>query len=221
MQYCSKCKVNIRGNKSCCPLCQGRVSRLEGEENRVFPLLDPPKISNLSFIKICTFIAVALEIVFISINIMTHGVHSFIGPVILGIAVGWFTILTTLYLRNNLLKVITGEVIVAIIIDVYVDLKTGFYGWSFNWMIPSTLTALAIATIIIAAVMKLRLDEYIFYLILDVILALLQIIFICNNMNKFPWPAAISIMIYLILLAAVIIFRFRDLKNASGKMFNL
>ncbi|XME03695.1 DUF6320 domain-containing protein [Lachnospiraceae bacterium C1.1] len=221
MQICPKCKIKIRGNKKCCPLCQGKINNSEGAENPAFPTLESKKISDISFLKICTFIAVTLEIVFISINVMTNGVFSFIGPVILGILAGWLTILTTVYLRNNILKVITWEVILAIIIDVYVDMNTGFYGWSFNWMIPMTLIALAIATIIIATVLKLRLDEYIFYLILDVFMSLLQIIFINNGMNDFPWPAAISIMIFLILFAAVLIFRFRDLKNAYGKMFNM
>ena len=169
----------------------------------------------------CTFLFVALEIVFATINIMTHGEYPFIGPVMLGLFVGWITVLTTMYLRNNLLKVITWEVIVAIVVDVYIDIKTGFKGWSVNWMIPLTLIALAIATIIIAHVLKLRLDEYILYIVMDIVMALLQIIFIKNGKNTFPWPAVISIMAYLIMLAAVLIFRFRDLKNAFEKMFNM
>lgn len=221
MQYCPKCKVNIRGSKRCCPLCQGKIKKTDEEVNAAFPTLPLRKISNISFLKICTFIAVALEIVFISINIMTKGEYSFIGPVILGIPVAWITVVTTVFLRNNILKVITWEAVAAIIIDVYIDVKTGFNGWSFNWMIPMTLTALLIATIAIANAIKLRLDEYILYIVLDLVMAVVQIIFIRNGMNAYPWPTVISIMIYLILFAAVLIFRFKDLKNASGKMFNI
>lgn len=221
MQICPKCKIQIRGRKSCCPLCQSSLKETEGELSPAFPTLKRKKISNITFIKMCTFLFVALEIVFITINIMTHSAYPAIGPVMLGLLVGWITILTTMYLRNNLLKVITWEVIVAIVVDVYIDIKTGFKGWSVNWMIPLTLIALAIATIVIAHVLKLRLDEYILYIVMDIVMALLQIIFIKNGRNTFPWPAVISIMAYLILLAAVLIFRFRDLKNASEKMFNM
>jgi len=164
---------------------------------------------------------VASEIVFTTINIMTAGKYPFISPVMLGILAGWITIITTMYLRNNLIKVITWEVIVAIIIDIYVDIHTGFKGWSIEWMIPLTLIGLAIATIITAHVLKLRLDEYILYLVLDLVMVLLQIILIRNGVNQVPWPAVSSVMIYLILFAAVIIFRFNDLKNASEKMFNM
>ncbi len=42
MQYCPKCKINIRGHKTCCPLCQGQ---LQGEpEKNPFPVLAKPKV---------------------------------------------------------------------------------------------------------------------------------------------------------------------------------
>lgn len=169
----------------------------------------------------CTFLFVATEIVFSAINIMTGRIYSFFGPLMLGFLAGWITILTTMYLRNNILKVVTWEVIVAIVVDIYIDFKTGFYGWSVEWMVPMTLIGLAITTIIIALVQKLRLDEYIYYIIFDLAMALGQIYFIKKGLNKLIWPAGISIMCYLILIAAVVIFRFRDLKKASEKMFNM
>ncbi len=221
MQICQKCNVKIRGRKECCPLCQGRLKEVEGEDNPSFPILEKRKISNITFLKMCTFLFVASEIIFGAINIMTAGEFSFIGPVMLGILVAWIDVIATMYLRNNLIKVITFEVIVAIVVDYYIDIKTGFHGWSINWMIPMTLIGLAIATIVIAMVLKLRLDEYILYIVLDFVMALIQIIFIRNGMNSFPWPAVASIITYMIIIAALVIFRFRDLKNASEKMFNI
>ncbi|WP_022768791.1 DUF6320 domain-containing protein [Butyrivibrio sp. NC2007] len=221
MQICQKCNVKIRGRKECCPLCQGRLKEVEGDDNPSFPILEKRKISNITFLKMCTFLFIASEIIFGAINIMTKGEFSFIGPVMLGLFVGWIDVIATMYLRNNLIKVITFEVVVAIVVDLYIDIKTGFHGWSVNWMIPMTLIGLAIATNIIAWVLKLRLDEYILYIVLDFVMALVQIIFIRNGMNTFPWPAVASIITYMILIAALIIFRFRDLKNASEKMFNI
>ncbi|MBQ7614638.1 MAG: hypothetical protein IJU77_06295 [Butyrivibrio sp.] len=221
MQYCRKCKVKIRGRKECCPLCQGQLYEVEGEENPAFPILEKRKISSITFLKVCTFLFIATEIVFGAINIMTDGVFSFIGPVMLGIFVGWIDVLATMYLRNNLIKVITFEVLVAIVVDYYIDVKTGFHAWSVNWMIPFTLIGLAIVTIITALILKLRLDEYILYIVFDFLMSLFQIIFIRNGMNTVPWPAVSSIVCYMILIAALVIFRFRDLKNASEKMFNI
>ena len=221
MQYCRKCKVKIRGRKECCPLCNGLLHEVEGEANFAFPVLEKRKISNITFLKMCTFLFIASEIIFGTVNIMTDNKYSFIGLVMLGIFVAWIDVIATMYLRNNLIKVITFEVYVAIVVDFYIDLKARFYGWSVHWMIPMTLIMLAIVTIITASVLKLRLDEYILYIVMDFLMSLLQIIPIRNGMNSFPWPAVISIMFYMILIAALVIFRFRDLRNASEKMFNI
>ncbi len=221
MQICKKCNVKIRGRKECCPLCQGQLYETEGDENPSFPVLEKRKISSVTFLKVCTFLFLAYEIVFGTINIMTKGEFSFMGLMMLAGVVVWADIIATMYLRNNLIKVITFEVLVAIVVDYYIDVKTGFHGWSVNWMVPMTLIGLAIVTIVTAAILKLRLDEYILYIVFDFVMALFQIIFIRNGKNSFPWPAVISIMSYMILIAALVIFRFRDLKNASEKMFNI
>jgi hypothetical protein len=221
MQYCPKCKVKIRGKKSCCPLCQGKLREEEGQLNAPFPTLKKKKISNITFLKVITFIFIASEIIFGTINIQTDSAYPFIGVTMLGIFAAWITALTTMYLRNNLIKVITWEVVVAIIVDIYIDLQTGFHAWSVNWMVPATLIGLAIATFIIAGVQKLRLDEFILYLILDLGMALLQFIFIKNGMNTFTWPAVISIMVYLVMISGLVIFRFGDLVHATSKFFNM
>lgn len=221
MQICPKCKVNIRGEKSCCPLCQSQLKNVEGELSPAFPTLKKKKISNITFLKMCTFLFVALEIIFCAIHYVTNKEYSFFPIMMLGTLVVWITVITTMYLRNNMIKVITWEVIVAIIVDVYIDKATGFHGWSLQWMVPATLVALAFATIAIAKALKLRLDEYILYIIFDLLIALSQMIFIKLGQNKFIYPAVFSITIYLILTAALVIFRFRDLKNAAQKMFNV
>lgn len=221
MQYCPKCKVNIRGRKECCPLCQGQLRQIDGEPEAPFPTLKKKKISNITLFKMVTFIFIASEIIFETINIQTQNIYPVFGIMMLGLLAAWITFVTTMYLRNNLIKVITFEVVVAIIVDVYVDYKTGPHGWSVMWMVPSTLFGLAIATIITARVLKLRLDEYILYLVLDLFMALSQIVFIKNGMNTFTWPAVAVIMVYLILIAALVIFRFSDLKRAAQKMFNM
>ena len=221
MQYCPKCKVHIRGRKACCPLCQGQLRLIDGEPEAPFPTIKKKKISNITLFKVVTFIFIAMEIIFGVINLQTEKKYPVFGILILGFLVAWITFITTMYLRNNLIKVITFEVVVAIIIDVYVDMHTGFYGWSLKWMVPSTLLGLAIATIITAKVLKLRLDEYILYLVLDLVMALSQLVFIWMGMNDFTWPAVLVIAVYLILISGLVIFRFADLKRAAQKTFNV
>ena len=53
MQYCPKCRISIRGNKTECPLCGGRVT---GEpEPGGFPILERNRFSHMSVVKVGTF----------------------------------------------------------------------------------------------------------------------------------------------------------------------
>ena len=48
-----------------------------------------------------------------------------------------------------------------------------------------------------------------------------QIIPLALGQNHFEWPAVICMALYLILAVGAVVFRFRDLKNASAKYFNV
>ena len=48
MQYCPKCKVNIRGEKYCCPLCQGKIKEIDDNIDEPFPTLPHCSIKVLS-----------------------------------------------------------------------------------------------------------------------------------------------------------------------------
>ena len=204
-------------------MCQGPLKEVEGGEDVTasFPTLKKKKMSHITIMKMTTFICAVLEIILISLNIMLGEAVAFLGPIFLGILGAWIAVLATVYFRNNILKLITWEAIVAIIADIYIDYNTGFYGWSIDWVVPITLMALGVLTFVIAICIKLRFDEYIFYLLFDLIMTVLQIICVTKGITKNFWPTGISIMLYMILLAGVLIFRFRDLKKASEKMFNM
>ncbi len=204
-------------------MCQGTLKETEGGESLTasFPTLKKKKMSHITIMKMTTFVCAVLEIILITLSIMMGDSLPFVGPICLGLLGAWIAVLATVYFRNNILKLITWEAIVAIIADIYIDYNTGFYGWSIDWVVPLTLMALGVLTFIIAIFIKLRFDEYIFYLLFDLVMAVLQIICVTKGITKNFWPTGISIMLYMILLAGVLIFRFRDLKKASEKMFNM
>lgn len=223
MQYCPKCKIEIRGNKSCCPLCQGQLTK--EPENPAFPTLHRSKVTGFSIIRMATFLFLVLEIVMGTMGYLAE--HELRHPlpwvslVMIGSVVAWVDLILAMYLRNNIMKIITFEVYVAMVIDYVIDRITGYHGWSVIWMIPATFFGLAIVTVCIGRIRKMRLEDYIFYLAVDAVLCMLQVVPILHGHNAFEWPAVICMACYLILAAGAVVFRFHDLKNASAKYFNV
>lgn len=222
MQYCPKCKIKIRGQKRCCPLCQSKITELEAEEfdQPAFPPKKPRKVSRVSFFKLITFILVTAEIFFISFHYLTHRQFPWVPIVMWGLIIGWLDILITMYLRNNILKVITVEVYIAILIDYIIDKKYGFYGWSLSWMIPASFLGLCLITFIIALVSKMHPIEYISYLFLNLLLSLGQLYPIWKGMTKHKLLPVISIAVLLVINAGVLIFQSRALKSSLHRRLN-
>lgn len=226
MNYCPKCDIIIRGNKICCPLCQGRTGDVpDGKEipelgrTEAFPVIER-RISSVTFMKLATFLFLALEIAFGAVHWILGPDAHWVSLVMLGIMVGWLDIFVLMYLRSNIMKLLTFESYVAIAVNIYVDYMTNMHGWSFAWVTPFMLLGIGFMTLIIAYVTKLRPSEYVTYIVFDTVMALLQFIPIHYGLNPVVLPAIIVAAVYLVLMAAVFVFQYNDLKAALGRRFN-
>ncbi|HIS81197.1 MAG TPA: hypothetical protein IAB52_07005 [Candidatus Scatomonas merdavium] len=219
MLYCSKCGISIRGNKRCCPLCQGELTGTPSEA--AFPTLKRARITSLSLVKLFTFLFIALEIVWSAVGFLADFTLAWVPFAMAGTLVAWLDAVLAVYFRNNVVKNITIQVYLVMIGGFVIDRFTGFHGWSVQWLIPCCFLGLVTTTIALGRGLPLRLEEYILYLAVDMVLSLLQTIFLVMGMNAFVWPAVISMAALLILGVAALLFRFRDLKNASEKLFHM
>ena len=68
MQYCPKCRISIRGDKTECPLCGGRVTG--NAEPGGFPVLDRRRFSHMSLVKVGTFCLLTFIIIMNSLEIL-------------------------------------------------------------------------------------------------------------------------------------------------------
>ncbi len=218
MQSCPKCKITIRGHKACCPLCQGK---LQGEpEGEPFVVLTKPKVSNLTFFRIAAFVSVFIEL-------LMGFLRYLVGPsaVITMIAIITIVALADLYImswfRNNIMKTMVVQIYILMLLTVISDYNTGGIGWAAAWVLPIAFVAMAIGTMVVGVLYHLPLESYVMYLFWNVVLSLLQIIFIAAGRNPFPVPAILSMLLLVLLGAAVVIFRQKDLKSAAEKWFSL
>ncbi|MCI1721750.1 MAG: DUF6320 domain-containing protein [Lachnospiraceae bacterium] len=223
MQYCEKCGISVRGNKTCCPLCGGVLSGTP--EEHAFPAMPKRALSGKSVVKISFWIFIAFEAAIVTARMISSQAMRkplpWVPIVMLCAAIAWIDIALAFYLRNNVLKVLTFEGCIVMLLEFFLDRSTGAIGWSLDWMIPLTFLGLGTATIAVAAYARMRLGDFGIYLLADAALSLLQLIPLLTGQNHFP-PAAIACMaIYLVIVAVSFLFRWRDMKNAAEKYFRM
>ena len=216
MQYCPKCRIDIRGSKQCCPLCRGDLT---GEpEQDVFPVIIN-RIKRVSLVKLFTFLAASL---IIAMLVAFYFLNTGWPLVVITLTViGWIDTLLVFYYRYNLIRLITVEVCAGILVCLFIDRQFGFAGWSLQWVAPSAILGLFITTVLIGILSKLRFEDVVIYLFFDVLCAFLQLIAVAKGVNTFPDPTVIATAVLTIALLAVLFFGFRYVKSASGKWFNM
>lgn len=219
MQYCPKCEIHITGNKECCPLCQGPVS---GEpESSPFPVLKKPRISGVSLFKVSTFFLLVLAISIGGVALVTDELSGWMTVTMIFALLAWADTWIVSYYRNNPLMLITTEFYVLMLLCLGIDMKYTRMTWSVPFVIPTAFLLLIVLTIVIAKAMKMSLEEYVLYLGFDVVFSVMQLIPVLLHRNRHPLPAVISMGLTLVFAAAVLIFRPKQLKNASDKWFRI
>ena len=177
-------------------------------------------MTRTSILRLSLFLFICYEIAMVLIYILT-GRNAVWAPLAMLYGVcGLINIALVLYVRNNILKMLNFESYAAIVIVFIADISTGFRGWSLSFVIPAIFIGAGIVTLAVSGSLRLRAYEYMIYLIFDAGLSFLQVIFILNKMNRFIFPAVISIAFLLALLAYGLIFRTRDFKASTSRFFN-
>lgn len=218
MQICKRCGVKILGNKYKCPLCQGALTGDPSDDP--FPVIPYPKTSKRSFFLIVTIVFLVYE-AFLCIALASGFDAAWIYLLMLGCLLVWLDIIFSIYFRHNIIKMFTMQAAIGLIFAIIIDVRTGYHAWSVTWMIPIVIVILTIATVIISQASRRKLEDFIIYLLFDLVFAVLQIIPILLGKNPFKAPAVITMVVFVVSAVIILIFRFQNFKNASQKWFNI
>ena len=222
MQYCDKCKIHIRGEKRCCPLCGGELTGQAEPETAGYPRLRVSKVTKMGIVRISLFCFLALEAVMGLLRFMTPTGLPWVTFVMIGAPIAWCDLVLAFYHRNNVILLITAQTYIGMTVAIVIDRMTGHPGWAVEWMVPSCFLGLVFVTIWIGKFLKkMLLVEYIIYLAANMVLSLIQIIFIRIGWNKFIWPAAISITVLSIMAIGALIFYQRIVRSAATRVFHI
>ena len=218
MQHCKICRIDFRGEKGRCPLCGGPLSGEPSES--AYPVLGHAKISRLSMARIASSLTVLYIIVMATLAVRTGFRHPWMLLSIIPALVLWVDLLLNAHYQHNVLKLLSMQTYIIIGVSILVDWFAGWRAWSVTWVVPFAFLALALITLIVARAMRLRLYEYIFYLVFNALLSLVQLVFLALRLPKHVLPIYITMGILVLGALLAIILRWREWRIAAEKVFH-
>ena len=220
MKYCNHCKVHIRGNKQKCPLCRNILSDSGQDRNEVYPKI-PPAYERHLLIRIMIFISiVSIVVSFVVYSIFPSDIN---WPmlVVFGLLSMWLSLTLVIRKRHHITKNIMYQVTVVSVLSVFWDWRTGWRGWSLDYVIPVVYITAIFVMYIMAKIMKLSIRDYITYLFLSALFGFIPVLFILFHWVNVIYPSMISVAGSIIFLSAILIFQGENIKAELNKRMHI
>lgn len=220
MLYCRKCKVHISGNKKCCPLCQSNLQNTENPTESPFPTVKATKYSRLYLLRLISFVAISAIVICFAINMMTTELLWAL-PAGAGIACLWINATLGIVWRKNIFKNITIQLFFISVFCVLWDLFTGWHGWSIDYVLPCGCIISIISMPLITKIMSVHINEYIIYLILNAFYGIVPILSITLGWLNVVYPSVICSACGIISIAALMLFKGKEVIFEIKKSFHI
>lgn len=221
MQFCSYCKVYIRGNKKKCQLCGNALSTdSSGEQKGIFPKIPPTYERHLA-IRIMIFISIITVVVSFAIyKIFSININ---WPVfiVFGLLSMWLSLIMVIRKRHNIPKNIMWQVTIVSGLSILWDWRIGWRGWSLDYVAPIACITAMFVMYVTAKIMKLSVRDYITYSLLEGLFGIVPLLFILFGWINVVYPSILCVGISIIFLSAIFIFQGENIKTELSKRMHI
>lgn len=218
MKYCEKCRVSVKGS-SVCPLCQ---TKLPGErEPSLYPHISR-RLSGMSLaFRILLLISVAAGAGCLALNRMLPDSGFWSLYVILGILSFWIVFPLLCRHRGRIPRLIAEQSVVLLLLSVFWDGVTGWRGWSVSMVWPILLLCALACSFVYAKARKLFPEEYAVCHLLEAVLSVVPSLLFMSGAFTEGIPSLIAGAAGLAMLAALLLFDGRVLRQELSRRFHI
>lgn len=220
MQYCNNCKVKIRGSMDNCPLCGNVIEKHNDDIEEVFPKIPPEYESHLAM-KIMVFVSIVVIVASYVVYILIPSNINWPIFVVFGLISMWLSLIMVIKKRHNIPKNILWQVTLVTLLSLFWDWKTGWRGWSIDFVVPITYVLATCVMFITAKIMHLKTRDYLIYSLLGSFFGIIPVIFLLIGWIKIFLPTLICVAISIIFLAAIFIFQGENIRNELHRKMHI
>jgi len=206
MRYCEKCGVHVLGTLRNCPLCQGTLSGAADPAEDVYPDIPLSGRLHAPLLRLLILLSVAAAAACGAVLLCAprHGWAAL--AVLAGLGSGWLTVGIALQKRKKPFKAVFWQVCCLSLLAVAWDWGTGFRGWSLDFVLPILWACTMLAVAVIARLLRFQPQDYLVYLVMNILLGLLPLLLLLCGVLRVVYPAAVCVAVSLVLLAILALF---------------
>lgn len=203
-----------------------KLLKEQGIESRIiregFPEKEAPQpAAGKRFLQWFTFSCLVIAVICGMLNgILTPQVHWSLF-VLGGTFCTWSVVMIAYFKRRNLLKNGMWQLLIVTGVCMIWDLATGWKGWSVNYVLPLLSLVVLLSMAVLAKLRKLVLAEYLFYLVMASTYGMIPMLLLLTGVSFVRYPSVICSGISFLFLAALIIFRHKELSQELHKKFHI
>ncbi|MFA5542416.1 MAG: DUF6320 domain-containing protein [Bacilli bacterium] len=222
MKKCSKCKVEVNTIRKTCPLCGQFLENPDKEEfTQIYPTyVNEAKKIDL-FLRILLFISVTVMATVLLINFLTYDGVSWSLYVVIGVVYAWILWRSTIKSKRNVASRLLVQMI-ALSLTVYgIEEISNTGNWALDYIIPFICVATTLSIVILIFSKKMLYSDYLFYLLLSIIIGFVPLILYLTQIINVLWPSITAAGVSSITTLGMIIFADRATKDELKRRFHL
>lgn len=213
MLFCNKCKVTVAGHPNICPLCQGELEGVP-ESGSVYPRIKKKTDLQTLAIRIGALISIATAAICIAISYELNGSIDGWGLYVVGgLASFWLTFGIAFSRSSNLPKSIMFTTLIVSIIAFLWDYSMGYKGWSLDFFLPIACCVSMLSMAIIGKVLSMHIEQYIYYIILDIVFGIIPFVLLMAGVINFAPPSIACVLTSVISLAGLFLFNGKAMRE--------
>lgn len=224
MKYCKNCNVYIRTPQKRCPLCQGELQGSSDPENKpeqIFPDFSRSVYRGILWYRIFSFLCLTTGMIFLITDWLCN--KAFGWSLYCVAAVGTIWILTTVGFlkRRNLLKIAVWEFGLLSLLAILWDVLTGWNGWSLDFALPVLAIICLVIMLVLCGILRIRISYGMIYFLMGSAAGIFPLLlYWIGILEKGNW-AVLSGGFSSLVIAALVIFRWNDVRTEMEKTFHI
>jgi hypothetical protein len=186
----------------------------------IYPQKITSKKTDLIINSLLIFSIIIASVLILINKLTTPNIH-WAGIANAGIIYMWAIVIYSIKRRNNIAGHVLIQTILISILTIYIDIATGFSGWSIYLANPIILFVANITMLILTAISYERYIKYAIYQLVIVLFSLTPLWLIMWNILELKILNRIAIEVSILNLIASLILCFRDIKDAIIRMLHI